>query len=70
MLSFVSWQDDSSAESDDEEEEVRLRLQAQFVTFIDCILYFLSFKFIVYKPAGVSFIKFKTQCTAEFYESY
>ena len=44
MLSFVCWQDDSSAESDDEEEGVSQRLQAQFVTFIDCVLYFLSFK--------------------------
>ena len=71
MLSFVSWQDDLSAEyDDDDEEEVSQRLQAQFVTFIDCILYFLSFKFIVYKLLGVSFIKFKTQCAAEFYESF
>jgi len=39
MLSFVSWQDDSPAESDNEEEEVSLRLQAQFVTFTDfCVL--------------------------------
>ena len=44
MLSFVCWQDDSSAESDDEEEGVSQRLQAQFVTFIDCVLYFLSLK--------------------------
>ena len=44
MLSFVSWQDDSSAQSNDEKEGVSLRLQAQFVTFIDCIFYFLSFK--------------------------
>ena len=44
MLSFVLWQDDSSAESDDEDEEVSQRFQAQFVTFIDCILYFMSFK--------------------------
>ena len=36
MLSFVSWQGDSSAKSDDEEEEVSLGLQAQFVTFTDC----------------------------------
>ena len=42
MSSFVSWQDDSSAESDDEEEGVSQRLQAQFVTFIDCVLCFLS----------------------------
>ena len=40
MLSFVSWQDDSSAESDDDDVEVSKRLQAKFVTFIDCILYF------------------------------
>lgn len=38
MLSFVSWQDDLSAESDNEEEQVSLPLQAGFVTFIDCIL--------------------------------
>ena len=36
MLSFVPLQGDSSTESDDEEEEVSLRLQAQFVTFTDC----------------------------------
>ena len=70
MLSFVSWQDDSSAEPDDDDVEVSKRLRAQFLTFIDCILYFLSFKFIVYKLLGVSFIKFKTQCAAEFYESF
>ena len=52
MLSFVLWQDDLSAESDDDDEEVSQRLQAQFVTLIDCILYFLSFKFIVYKLLG------------------
>ena len=69
MLSFIWWHYDSSAESDDEEEGVNWRLQAQFVTLIDCILYFLSFKFIVYKLSGVSF-KFKTQCAAEFYESF
>lgn len=44
MLSFVLWQYDSSAESDDEEEGVSQRLQAQFVIFIDCILYFLSLR--------------------------
>ena len=70
MLSFVLWQDDLSAESEDDDEEVSQRLQAQFVTLIDCILYFLSFKFIVYKLLGVSFIKFKTQFAAEFYESF
>ena len=62
MLSFVSWQDDLSAESDDEEEGVSLRLQAQFVTFIDCILYFLSFK--LYSINGQELhllIQFKTQ---------
>ena len=63
MLSFVLWQDDSSAESDDEEEEVSQRLQAQFVTFIDCILYF--FLVIFYKRS--SFFKFKRQCAAEFF---
>ena len=31
MLSFVSWQDDLSAESDDDDVEVSLRLQAQFI---------------------------------------
>ena len=45
MLSFVSWQDDSSAESDDDDVEVSQRLQAQFVTFIDCILYFFQLYF-------------------------
>ena len=44
MLSLVSWQDDLSAESDDDDVEVSQRPQAKFVTFIDCILYFLSFK--------------------------
>ena len=44
MLSFVSWQDDLSTESDDYYVEVSQRLQAQFFTFIDCILYFMSFK--------------------------
>ena len=45
MLSFVSWQSDSAAESDNEEEEVSLRLQAQFVTFTDfCVL---SLQFII-----------------------
>ena len=44
MLSFVSWQDDLSAESDGEEEQVSWPLQAGFVTFVDCILYFHSFK--------------------------
>ena len=67
MLSFVSWQDDSSAESDDEEEEVSLRLQAQFVTFIDSIVLFSVFQVIFYKRSGVLFIKFKTQCSAEFF---
>ena len=43
MLSFVSWQDDLSAGSDGEEEQVSWPLQAGFVTFIDCILYFHSF---------------------------
>ena len=45
MLSFVSWQDDSSAESDDDDVEVSQRLQAQFVTFIDYILYFFQLYF-------------------------
>ena len=31
MLSFVSWQDDSSAESDDDDVEVSWRIQAQFI---------------------------------------
>ena len=44
MLSFVSWQDDLPAESDDDDVEVSERLQAQFVTFIDCALSFLSIK--------------------------
>ena len=44
MLSLVSWQDDLSAESDDDDVEVSQRPQAKFVTFIDYILYFLSFK--------------------------
>ena len=54
MLSFVSWQDDLSAESDDEEEEVSQSLQAQFVFFIDFILYFLSFK--LYFTNGQEFV--------------
>ena len=64
MLSFVSWQDDLSAESDDDDVEVSQRLQAQFVTFTDCILYFLSFK--LYSINGQELhllIKFKTQQT-------
>ena len=31
MSSFVSWQDDLSAESDDDDVEVSERLQAQFI---------------------------------------
>ena len=65
MLSFVSWQDDSLAEPDDDDVEVSQRLQAQFLTFIDCILYFLSFKFIVYKLLGVSFINLYFQAKRE-----
>ena len=54
MLSFVSLQDNLSAEFDDEEEEVSQSLQAQFVFFIDCILYFLSFK--LYFTNGQEFV--------------
>ena len=43
MLSFVSWQDYLSTEYDDDDEEVSQRLQAQCVTFFDCVMSFLSF---------------------------
>ena len=68
MLSFVSWQDDSSAESDDDEEEVSQRLQAQFVTFIDCILYF----FQLYFTNGQEFrlLSLKDNAQLSFFESF
>ena len=65
MLSFVSWQDDLSAESDDEEEGVSLQLQAQFVTFIDCTLCFKLYS--INDQELHLLIQFKTQ--QSFFES-
>ena len=72
MVSFVSWQYDSSAESDDEEEGVSYRLQAQFVTFIDSIFYFLSFKlyFINGREFCLLSLKRNAQLSLFFFESF
>ena len=68
MLSFVSWQDDSSAESDDEEEGVSKRLQAQFVFFIDCILYFMSFKLYFTNGQEFRLLRLKDNAQLSFFE--
>ena len=70
MLSFVSWQDDSSAESDDEEEEVSQRLQAQFVTFIDCILYFFFQLYFTNGQTDFRLLSLKDNAQLNFFESF
>ena len=69
MLSFVSWQDDSSAESDDDDEEVSQRLQAQFVTFIDCILYFPSFKLYFINGRKFCLLSLKHNAQLRYFET-
>ena len=71
MLSFVSWQDDLSAESDDDDVEVSQRLQAQFVTFIDCILYFLSLKlYFTNGQTDFRLLSLKGNAQLSFFESF
>ena len=70
MLSFVSWQDDLSAESDDDDEEVSQRLQAKFVSFID--FFFFVFFFQLYFTNGQDFrlLRLKDNAQLSFFESF
>ena len=69
MLSFVSWQDDLSAESDDDDVEVSQRLQGQFVTFIDCVLSFLSFKLYFINGREFCLLSLKHKAQLRYFET-
>ena len=69
MLSFVSWQDDLSAESDDDDVEVSQRRQAQFVTFIDFVLSFLSFKLYFIKGREFCLLSLKHNAQLRYFET-
>ena len=69
MLSFVSWQDDLSAESDDDDVEVSQRLQGQFVTFIDCVLSFLSFKLYFINGREICLLSLKHNAQLRYFET-
>ena len=69
MLSFVSWQDDLSAESDDDDVEVSQRRQAQFVTFIDCVLSFLSFKLYFINGREICLLSLKHNAQLRYFET-
>ena len=69
MLSFVSWQDDLSAESGDDDVEVSQRLQAQFVTFIDCVLSFLSFKLYFINGREFCLLSLKHNAQLRYFET-
>ena len=69
MLSFVSWQDDLSAESDDDDVEVSQRRQAQFVTFIDCALSFLSFKLYFLNGREICLLSLKHNAQLRYFET-